>query len=250
MPNLKNETFTVQKELGKYCRTGFNEPSTSIQEHTFHYRRLVFNVIKDTLKTAFPMTRKLIGRKRWKKTVAYFFENHKCRTPQVWRLPQEFSDYFQDHDFPFKKKFLFLKELLQYEWLEIEIFMMEDLPVPLFNKNRTSEESIFVPNPEIRILFLEYPIHSKNSKQISEKDKGQYFASIHRDYNTKQVKYNDLSYPFVEILIEMNEGLITKNRIIEILMKYETKKEIVLKIFDEFETFALEHNIILGYKNK
>jgi len=90
MQLTKNKTFALQTDLGLYCRTGINQPKTSIQEHTFHYRRLVYNAVKDTLKTAYPLTRKLIGKERWKKSVAHFFENHKCETPQIWKLPVEF----------------------------------------------------------------------------------------------------------------------------------------------------------------
>lgn len=244
----ENKTFTLQTDLGLFCRTGMNEPPTSIQEHTFHYRRLVFNVVKDTLKSAFPIARKVVGKKVWKAAVTHFFENHKCQTPHVWRLPQEFSEYYQHNDFPTDNDIPFLKELLQYEWLEIEVFMMEDLPVMAFKKTGKAEDAIYVPNPEIKILPLQYPVHTKDAKKIVEEDKGQYFVSVHRDYYTKQVQFNDLSYAFVEILVEMNEREMTKNDLVRILMKYETDINIVMRVLDEFEEFAFGNNIVLGYK--
>ncbi|MDV4116274.1 HvfC/BufC N-terminal domain-containing protein [Elizabethkingia anophelis] len=244
----ENKTFALQTDLGLFCRTGMNEPPTSIQEHTFHYRRLVFDVVEDTLETAFPIARKLVGKKRWKAAVTHFFENHKCQTPQVWRLPQEFCEYYQHNDFPTDKVLPFLKELLQYEWLEIEVFMMEDLPITEFKQTAQAEGAVYVPNPEIKILALHYPVHIKNSKKIVEEDKGQYFVSIHRDYYSKQVKFNDLSYPFVEILVEMNEREMTKNELVRILMKYEADIHIVMNVLDEFEQFAFASNIVLGYK--
>jgi len=250
MQPLENKTFMLQTELGLFCRTGMNEPPTSIQEHTFHYRRLVFSVVKDTLKSAFPIARKLVGKKRWKAAVAHFFENHKCQTPYVWQLPQEFCEYYQHIGFPTEKSFPFLKELLQYEWLEIEVFMMEDFPITAFTQTEKEQEqdAVYVPNPEIKILSLQYPVHIKKVKKIVEDDKGQYFVSIHRDYHTKLVKFNDLSYPFVEILIEMNERELTKNDLVEILLKYEADITIVMKVLDEFEQFAFASNIVLGYK--
>jgi len=83
--------------------------------------------------------------------------------------------------------------------------MMEDLPVEKFRIETSSKEEILIPNPEIKILPLHYPIHIKQVMLITEADKGQYFVSIHRDYKTKQVKFNDLSYPFVEMLVKINE---------------------------------------------
>ena len=248
MQLTNNKTFALQTDLGLYCRTGINQPKTSIQEHTFHYRRLVYNVIKDTLKTAYPITRKLIGKKRWKKSVAHFFENHKCETPQIWKLPIEFCDYYNENQFPFKKEFPFIKELLQYEWLEIEVFMMEDLPIEKFKIETSSKEEIFIPNPEIKILPLQYPIHIKKIKQITETDKGQYFVSIHRDYNTKQVKFNDLPYPIVEMLVKINEEETTIVDLKTIFSKYESDTTKIEIVIGDFIAFAFQNNLILGYK--
>lgn len=248
MQLTKNKTFALQTDLGLYCRTGINQPKTSIQEHTFHYRRLVYNVIKDTLKTAYPITRKLIGKKRWKKSVAHFFENHKCETPQIWKLPIEFCDYYAQNSLPFKKEFPFIKELLQYEWLEIEVFMMEDLPIEKFKTETSSKEEILIPNPEIKILPLQYPIHIKKITQITEDDKGQYFVTIHRDYSTKQVKFNDLSYPFVEMLIKTNEKETTINDLKTIFSKYENDNNKIEIAISDFIAFAFQNNLILGFK--
>lgn len=245
---LQNKTFSLQTDLALYCRTGLNEPETSIQEHTFHYRRLVYNVVKDTLKRAFPLTRKLIGKRRWKKMVAYFFKNHKCQTPQVWKLPLEFSEFYQEEKCPFKKDFPFLKTLLQYEWLEIEVFMMEDLPIDDFRTEKKSEEDIVIPNPEIKILSTEYPFHIKNVKEITEEDKGQYFVSIHRDYHTKQVQFNDLSYPYVEIILKANEDYSTQKDLIKTLSKYDKDIEKTRQFYFDLESFAFENTLFLGYK--
>lgn len=241
-------TFTAQSDLGKYCRTGQNEPQTSIQEHTFHYRRLVFNVVKDTLKRAFPLTRKLIGKKRWKKSVAHFFETHACQTPQVWRLPEEFAAFYQEAVFPFKRDFPMLKELLTYEWLEIEVFMMEDETIPEFVSPDQPHSGVFVPNPEIRIQALSYPIHKKEVTSLTEADAGQYFVSVHRDHYTKQVRFNDISYPFVEVLLHMHEQATDKQTMLELLAKYEPDPEKVIKAADDFLAFALKENLILGYQ--
>lgn len=249
MLSPSNKTFSLQTDLALYCRTGLNEPDTSIQEHTFHYRRLVYNVIEDILTSAFPLTKKLIGKKRWNKMIHYFFENHKCQTPQVWKLPLEFSDYYQEKKLPFKREFPFLKTLLQYEWLEIEIFMMEDLPIENVRTEKKSIEDIIVPNPEIKILYTEYPFHIKNVKKITEEDKGQYFVSIHRDYETKQVMFNDLSYPYVEIILKANEGHYSQKDFIEILSKYDKDTEKVKQFYIDFEAFSMEKSIFLGYKN-
>jgi len=244
----KSKTFALQTDLGLYCRTGIDEPKTSIQENTFHYRRLVYNVIKDTLKNAFPITKKLIGKKRWKKAVAHFFENHKCKTPQVWKLPLEFYEYYSENALPFKKEFPFINELLHYEWLEIEIFMMEDLPVENFDTEKTSHNQIIVPNPEIKVLALQYPVHIKKVKLITEEDKAQYFVTIHRDFHTKKVRFNNLSYPFVEMLVKINEENTNIDDLKIIFSKYENDNIKIETAISNFISFAFRENMLLGYK--
>ena len=248
MQSAISKTFDLQTDLGLYCRTGINEPETSIQEHTFQYRRLVYNVIKDTLKTAFPMTIELIGKKRWKKSVAYFFENHKCQTPQIWKLPFEFYEFYLNNNFPFKKKYPFILDLLHYEWLEIEVFMMEDLPIAKFNTQGDIRKDILIPNPEIKILPIQYPFHLKKVKQISEEDRGQYFVTIHRDFYSKQVKFNDFSYPFVEMLLTINEVETAFSDLEKLLLKYEKDGIKITNAVDEFLNFSLQNNILLGFK--
>lgn len=250
MQESVNKTFALQTELGNYCRTGLNEPKTSIQEHTFQYRRLVYNVVQDTLETAFPLAKKLIGEKRWEKATAFFFENHKCQTPQVWKLPREFAEFYAENAFPFKRNFDELATLLQYEWLEIEVFMMEDEPIQPFEKDRKTAEDWLVPNPEIRILPVLYPYHLKNIDEISEEDKRQYFVSIHRDFSTKQVHFSDLSYPYVEALIKINEDRISTDDLYELLGKYDEDTEKVQQFAEEFIAFALDKNIILGFQSQ
>ncbi|PDS23827.1 HvfC/BufC N-terminal domain-containing protein [Flavobacterium branchiophilum] len=244
----KSHSFSLQMDLGNYCRTGVNQPETSIQEHTFQYRRLVFNVVKDTLKNAFPLTRKHVGKKRWKKMVSYFFENHQCQTPQVWKLPQEFCDYYEKNPLPFKKEFDFIQELLQYEWLEIEVFMMEDLPFEAFKTKSNSNQDIVVPNPEIRILPLSFPIHQKKIKKITKADKGQYFVAIHRNFETKQVSFHDLSYPVVALLLALHEKDTTTNDLIQTFTEYEKDIEKATTFVKDFIAFAQSKSMILGYK--
>jgi hypothetical protein len=75
---------------------------------------------------------------------------------------------FTENPFPFKKQFPFLLELLQFEWLEIEVFMMEDADIPRFVPESTSKQKILVGNPEIKILGLQYPIHTKKPRILQK----------------------------------------------------------------------------------
>lgn len=247
---FKNKSMALQIDMALYCRTGVNVPETTIQENTAEYRRMIFNVIKNTLKTAYPLTVQFIGKKRWKKAVHHFFENHSCKTPQVWKLPLEFYEFYIQNPFPFKKEYPQLLELLLFEWIEIEVFMMEDLPIHPFQVNNNSDKDILVPNPEIKIVPLHYPVHLKKTKTITVSDKSQYFVSVHRDYYSKEVKFNDLSYPFVVMLLKINEEKTSLSDLENIYKNYEPDAQKAHQTIQNFIQFSVQNNLILGYASK
>ncbi len=92
--NLLNDTYQQQSKLADYCRTG-NVPDLKgvNYENLPHYRRLVFNIAADVIETAYPITHSFLEKEVWDKLVHDYFAEHKCQTPQVWRMPLEFYDY-------------------------------------------------------------------------------------------------------------------------------------------------------------
>ena len=132
---LKTETYQHQSKLAQYCRNGkpVAIPGT-IETRLPHYRRLVFNVVKDSLEAAYPIAHSFINEKDWREMAYRFFSEHNCQTPQVWKLPFEFYEFATAGDFANKYNIPFLNDLLYFEWLEIEVYMMEDLPFPNFKK--------------------------------------------------------------------------------------------------------------------
>lgn len=244
-----DNTYRQQQQLAEYCRTGKHKPVTDKPENTTHYRRLVYNVVEDMLAAAFPLAKNLLTDKYWNKSVEYFMENHHCKTAQVWKLSAEFYEFYLNNPFPIKINYPFLSDLLLFEYKEIEVFMMEDIEIESYNIKGNIEKDILVPNPEIQILSLEYPVHIKKAKEITETDKSNYFVSLHRNYTTKDVEFTELSFPFVDILSQMNENELTLKDAVSIYSKYESNKSESKKLTKSFIQFALNNNLILGFKN-
>jgi hypothetical protein len=243
-----NHTYDQQKQLGVYCRTGKNKPVSEKPDNIEHYRRLVYNVVDDILVSAFPLAKNLLKDKNWDKAVSNFLEKHNCQTSQVWKLSAEFYEFYLNQPFPFKNKYPFLLDLLLFEYKEIEIYMMEDIPAEDFKLTGDLQKDFLVANPEIQILSLEYPVHTKKAKDIKAKDKSHYFVSLHRNYITKDVHFNDLSYPFVEIIAKINETDSRFEDAVNIYSKYENDEVLCNDTILSFIKFALDNNIILGYK--
>ena len=193
---LKSETHKIQSALAEYTRSG---KITSIegvnQERLPHYRRLVFNVIFDTLTTAYPITRKLLGTK-WKSLVERFFAIHTCENHQVWRMPYEFLEYFRNNEHELIDKHHFILDLLLFEWIEIEVYSEKDITLPDLTDFGEWTTSPIAINPHHRILELDYPVFTKEYS-IMNQQKGKFYLLIVRNLVTYKVQFLKLSPLFV-----------------------------------------------------
>lgn len=242
-----NESIIAQKKLGLYCKNGLHEPTTSIQENTFQYRRLVINVVKNTLSNAYPLTVQLLGENQFDHAAHFFFENHTCQEHQVWKLPYEFYTFYKTSEFPFEHQYPFLSELLLFEWLEIDVFMMKNEVSLPFKPHGDVKQDKFVINPELKIQVLHYPIHEKIAHEITEKDYGNYFISIHRNPVDFQVYFNEISYQHAQILMQLYEEPKTFTELQPVILEIEPDKAKANKYLIEFIEFAFKNQLILGF---
>lgn len=200
---MQADTRAIQAKMVGFCRDG-KEPEIQgvTPDRLHHYRRLVFNVIKDALSSTYPLTVNLLTEKEWGSLCHDFFEQHACQDPQVWKMPFELISYTENHKPELCKKYPFLLELLLFEWKEVEYYMMEDLPFPKASGSDPWEDT-WTLNPEAEIMTLEYPLHTKNARFVSLTDKGQYFCLIFRQPKTYKVKFMNLSPFFAWMLASM-----------------------------------------------
>ena len=236
---LLPKTFQYQTDLANYCKTGDYISIPGVNEKNIkHYRRLVFNNVYDSITSAYPITKKLFGKKKWKKVVNRFFSSQKIQSPQIWYMPKEFKDYVISNEDKLLNKYPFLEDLLQIEWLEIEVFMMPDETVEYF-----TETNLYYLNPEIRLIKTEYPVHLKKAKNITEEDKGNYFISLHRNKETGAVEFTNLSIPFVDVLENLMQKPLTENAILNILQKY-VELTTAKSVFYQFEQITITNQLL------
>lgn len=237
----------LQNDLGRYCQTGKNPPESSKPQNMKHYRRLVYNIMRDTLDRAFPISRHLLEKEEWKTLCDQFFAEHPIPYPQVWKMSKAFCEYYEANKFPIFEKYPFLKELFTFEWLEIEVFMMEDiLSGPFESISSWKPETILVGNPEIKIQVLSYPFYKKAVKEINSSDHGQYLVSIHRDYDSKKVFFNEISLPMLDILVQLNEKNTAVKDLYQLINKYYKTPLEVEQAINELIPFGINNGLILG----
>ena len=191
--SLRKETREIQELLGEYCRTGEERQLPGVTPgRLHHYRRLVWNVVQDTLDTAFPITKTALGADSWEGLVKDFFTAGLPQTPQVWKLPYEFSLYHANQETGKRMQLAWLDDLLLFEWMEIEVHTMPDRPYPEYTNQGNLFRDKLAFNPEHEIMPLQYPVHTHPVKQARNM-KGDYFALLYRLPETGNVQFLALS---------------------------------------------------------
>lgn len=200
---LHTETYQEQSKLAGYCRSGKTPEIKGVTPNRLHhYRRLVYNVVKDALASSYPLAVNLLNEKEWENLCQEFFENHACQDPQVWKMPFELIGYLEPLDHPLKNKYPHLMTLLLFEWKEVEYYMMPDRIQPSPSGTDIWSDA-WALNAEAEVMTLEYPVHLKNARFISRTDSGQYFCLIFRQPVTGKVKFMNLSPFFAWLLAAM-----------------------------------------------
>lgn len=213
MKLLHEDTVKIQDQLGAYCRTGeeTNIPGVT-PGRIHHYRRLVFNVVRDTLDSAFPITLAALGEDEWKTLVQDFFSNGIPQTPQIWKLPFEFYQYHAVRETGARIQKLYLDDLLYFEWIEIEVHTMPDRSYPDYVKQGNIFMDRLAFNPEYEIIRLEYPVHLHRAEEAVGL-KGDYFALIFRSPGTGFVQFLDLSGLNTYIITRLIEDGVPLNQL-------------------------------------
>jgi hypothetical protein len=217
MQLLKEETYLQQAKLAGYCRNG-EVPADLIdinKENLYQYRRLCYNIVSDIIETAYPITYSLLESDIWDDLIRNFFADHKCQTPQVWKMPLEFHGYCIENAIQEKLNIPFLNDLLYFEWLELEVHTMEDSPYPVFDTKGNWLKDKIALNPEHRLIRLSFPVHLLSPKEITEEKRGDYFLLIYREKESGNVQFIDLSMFYTFVLENLKNGALLEDILTE-----------------------------------
>lgn len=207
---MKPETKILQSQLAGYCRVPqYYESIEGTKPDRLHnYRRLVFNIVEDTLQNAYPITQTLLTEEEWMTLVNDFFGQHDCQSPQLWKMPFELVEFVENTAYHEKLGKPYLLELLYFEWLELEIYMGENKPHDRYVTLGDMLKDVPVINPDHKLLQLTYPVHIKNPADL-EAAKGNYFVLIYRHKTEYTVNFIELS-PFLAVVFStVNENKIS-----------------------------------------
>ena len=245
--DLSLETKNAQRSIASYARTGeLKELDASRPDKIHHYRRLVFNVTFDILSTAYPITRQLFN-SQWKGIVDDFFKHHKCQHNQVWQMPKEFKEFILSKRMVLIEEYPFLRDLLEFEWLEIEVYSEEDLAILTHSTNGIWTKQEVVLNPHYRAIRLDYPVFKKEF-DYNNPEPGNYYLILVRDSEEGKIRFVEISSLFYEVIHQQKNSINLLNQIQIAIEKYGqiTKEELIKKAQPTVE-LLFQKGLFLGY---
>jgi hypothetical protein len=246
---LTEHTYDQQRRLADYCRTGELSPIEGLTPNRVeNYRRLVSNIVSDSLESAYPLTYNLLDSIEWTEWVHEFFSTQPLGNPQVMRMPFEFLEFTREKGEALTQKYPFLLELMEFEWTESDMYIKPDEDIEDHDEFGDITREPVVLNPEMRWFSLEWPIHTKPAPDIKAEDKGEYYCLAYRDLKTGAIHFNNLG-PLLVVLLENLKAGHPFSEILEaVSAQIEIPKGELEASMTSFLRSARDKGIVLGTK--
>ncbi len=91
------------------------------------YNELLFNNLTGFLDACFPVSRDVLGERRWRRLNREFFRDWQSHTPYFREIPREFLRWLLEAQTAVRLP-RWLRELAHYEWAELAVDVMEAAP--------------------------------------------------------------------------------------------------------------------------
>ena len=191
-----------QDQFAGYIRNpGDGLPAIMKDERLAVYRELFFNNVESIIRRAFPVAIRIIGEELWSELAVDYFARHHASIRSYPRLASEFLEYLSscelDQRYP-----VFLRELMHYEWLELEL----DLAEGSMTEGEDSSVLDIVPglSPVVRLQTYSFPVHRISPDFITDTRDQDTHLLLYRDSDWN-VRFNELA-PLSMALLSLVEG--------------------------------------------
>ncbi len=182
----------------------FNEDKNRISV----YKDLIYYRFNEVLSNIFIESKKFFSENEWKKIIFKFIQSG-SKTTIIWQMPKEFKDFL------IKKRIVkgVLKDLLLFEWIEVEIYMSKDD----FKNQKFSWNKKYIFSNKAKIIKFNYPIYRDDFKS-----KGEYKLLIYEN----RKKYEILWLEITNFMYNFLKSLNKKEKIIDILKRISKKNNL------------------------
>lgn len=134
------------------------------------YTQIVFNNLESSVSACFPICKKMLGIRAWKRLVRKFFIQHQCISSLFRQIPEEFLQFLEtaEHIPPY------LYSLAHYEWVELAI-SVDDAKVNEGQIDADGDllEGMPVFAPAMALLDYDYAVHKISPRSKPTEPLGQ-----------------------------------------------------------------------------
>lgn len=239
---MKSNTHKLQSDFVQTVKGGISDLNgVERPDRIHHYQRLIKNIFKDVLESAYPITHKILGDEKYTELISDFLLCYSCHDPQYWRMPYEFKLYLEQTALIDHNEHSYLSELLNFEWLEIEIHSQQDTKVKL-------RQGEIVLNPYAELLELEYPVF-KHSSHSQLKKGGPFYLIIYRDLEKLNVQFCELNSMSYQLLYSLKGVPQDKNAYCELIVDSTdaNSRSTIKNQLNNFIKSMLDKGILIDY---
>lgn len=146
-----------QQDFGRHLRDPRRRRPTGVSARGAGlYRELLRNKLEGFLLACFPVTKDILGERRWSGLVDGFFRDARCQSPYFRDIPRDFVDWLSTR--PRARLPAWLPELAHYEWAELAVDVMEAAETPC-DAAGDPMHGIPVLAPALLNLSYAWPVH-------------------------------------------------------------------------------------------
>ena len=188
------------------------------------YTELVYYSFLEVFEKAYPRFKKMIGDEKFSELI-YEFLKVGAKDPILWRVSGEFKEMLvKENDLEMD----FLEDLLEFEFLEIEMYMHK---YEEYKKEKFSLESSYVFSKDANIRTFSYAVHHPDFDTKTELfQKGEFLVLFYYDEETQSILYEEVTPFIVEFLQVITQNKPILSHIKEMAELYEITTEELLEI--------------------
>lgn len=162
------------------------------------YGELLFNKLIGFLDACYPVTRVVLGERRWRRLNRAFFRAARCRTPWFREIPREFLGWLTATADPALPPWL--RELAHHEWVELALDVMDAAP-PAHDPDGDLMIGIPVLAPALMNLAYAWPVHLIGSDYRPRKPRPTHLLAFRApDDEVRFVELNPVSARLLSLL--------------------------------------------------